>query len=201
VKQELTRTLGAVQSALLPTRHGELLEKAIVVWPYKNAPEQLKALAPDAHDQAWVAWVPHGHSEWPPMWAEFRNDFNQDNHSNIKLTGATVTIGGVFSSMRGTDDLSELDPPEEAREAASALADKLPELLADAFLVWAFYDAPDDYQTLSRHGGDEDWLTYIPPHLANEEPDWMREGSTFGCCSVSRRVIPNGGVIAVGAHA
>jgi len=67
-----------------------------------------------------------------------------------------------------------------------------------AFLVWSWYDAPDELKALSRHGGDEDWIGLCP--LGEEMPMWM-ECPNFGCCDVSEHRLDDGRVVAIGAHA
>lgn len=29
--------------------------------------------------------------------------------------------------------------------------------------VWNFYDAPEEFRSLSTNGGDEDWIAVLPP--------------------------------------
>jgi hypothetical protein len=65
--------------------------------------------------------------------------------------------------------------------------------------IWEFYDAPESYQRLSDHGGDEDWLALIPE--GRERPYWMEDGSWFGCCSVSEHKLADGATVYIGAHA
>jgi hypothetical protein len=69
-----------------------------------------------------------------------------------------------------------------------------------AILVWKFHEAPERYQKLSTHGGDEDWLAYIPDRLKNEWIGWMEEGGSFGCSSVTQHEV-GGGLVKIGAHA
>lgn len=69
--------------------------------------------------------------------------------------------------------------------------------------VWSFYDAPQEFRDLSPHGGDEDWLAFIPAAVLLADGDyipWMESGGSFGCCDVSRHAVP-GGQIRIGAHA
>jgi len=63
--------------------------------------------------------------------------------------------------------------------------------------VWRFYDAPPRYQSLSTHGGDEDWLGFVPSCV--ERPEWMTVPA-FGCCDVSEHPV-HGGTVYIGAHA
>lgn len=69
-------------------------------------------------------------------------------------------------------------------------------------LVWPFDDAPPEYRALSTHGGDEDWVAFVPEHetYAWGPPSWMSEGSNFGCCCVSETAV-DGGKVYIGAHA
>jgi hypothetical protein len=70
--------------------------------------------------------------------------------------------------------------------------------------VWAFHEAPERFQHLSQHGGDEDWLAFVPQEY---EHDWIRwlEEPHFAPCSVSRHEgVSWGGVrgyVVIGAHA
>lgn len=65
--------------------------------------------------------------------------------------------------------------------------------------IWRFRDAPSKYQSLSEHGGDEDWVAFVPSKLAGEWIGWMQEGTSFGCSSVSEHLV-KGGVVRIGAH-
>lgn len=69
-----------------------------------------------------------------------------------------------------------------------------------AILVWRFEDAPREYRDLSAHGGDEDWVAFVPDGLKDEWIPWMDSGSSFGCCDVSEHQV-DGGVVRIGAHA
>lgn len=70
-----------------------------------------------------------------------------------------------------------------------------------AIQVWRWEDAPEEYRALSTHGGDEDWVALVPKEMAAEYIGWMEDGSPFGCCSVSKDMLPNGDVVRIGAHA
>lgn len=74
------------------------------------------------------------------------------------------------------------------------------DLRTGAILVWRFHEAPPQYQALSDHGGDEDWVAFIPDSLAGEWIGWLQEGTSFGCCRVSEHSV-DGGVVRIGAHA
>lgn len=67
-------------------------------------------------------------------------------------------------------------------------------------MVYRFEDAPQHLQDLSTHGGDEDWLAVVPPHLADEYIGWLEHGS-FGVCDISEHPMDDGSVIKIGAHA
>ena len=66
--------------------------------------------------------------------------------------------------------------------------------------VWRWEDAPEEFKALSTHGGDEDWVAFVPSFLKDTYIGWMDEGSSFGCCSVSEHEVKNG-VVRIGAHA
>lgn len=69
--------------------------------------------------------------------------------------------------------------------------------------VWSWEDAPQKLKDLSEHGGDEDWLALLPPKHAFGWIEWLEDGSSFGCCSVSKHTHPDfpGYEIRIGAHA
>ena len=70
-------------------------------------------------------------------------------------------------------------------------------------LLWAFKDADPRLQALSEHGGDEDWIAYIPEELA-EDYSVMQlfESSTFSISGAYQEVVFKGlGKVLIGAHA
>ena len=67
--------------------------------------------------------------------------------------------------------------------------------------VWSFYDAPSELRALSTHGGDEDWLALVPPHLSKDYIGWLESGSRFGCCEVDETLLVGGWAVHIGAHA
>lgn len=71
--------------------------------------------------------------------------------------------------------------------------------------VWRFEDAPPQLQSLSEHGGDEDWLAVVPIEFdGRTDMDWLlRNGiGCFGVCETSRHELPmSGRVVYIGAHA
>jgi hypothetical protein len=66
--------------------------------------------------------------------------------------------------------------------------------------VWRFRDAPQEFRELSNHGGDEDWVAFIPESMKGEWFGWMDDGTPFGSCDVSEHSV-EGGIIRIGAHA
>lgn len=67
-------------------------------------------------------------------------------------------------------------------------------------VVWRFDDAPKEYQGLSPHGGDEDWLALVPSCMSGEIIGWLEPGSMFGRCDVSQHKV-EAGTVFIGAHA
>jgi hypothetical protein len=80
------------------------------------------------------------------------------------------------------------------------------ELRRDAITVWRFPDAPEEFRKLSPHGGDEDWLAFVPAELVNyagvsldEFPaPWLE---SLGVCDTSCSKLPDGSCVFIGAHA
>jgi len=70
-----------------------------------------------------------------------------------------------------------------------------------AIIIWQFEDAPEEYQSLSRNGGDEDWVAFVPKRLLKEImiPAFLEEGSSFGCFKVERHEVEDG-IILIGCH-
>jgi hypothetical protein len=66
--------------------------------------------------------------------------------------------------------------------------------------VWKFRYAPKEYKDLSHHGGDEDWVAFVPDDFPDQDPVWMDAGTSFGCCDVSKHKVL-GGYVHIGAHA
>jgi hypothetical protein len=72
-------------------------------------------------------------------------------------------------------------------------------MIHKAIIVWEFHNAPEEYRRLSGHGGDEDWLAFVPDSLKDAYIGWLDYGP-FGCCDVSTHPV-DGGVVKIGAHA
>lgn len=68
--------------------------------------------------------------------------------------------------------------------------------------VWTWQTAPRKYKKLSKYGGDEDWLVYVPAEYLKDV-----EGTRWLQCIDSEQpekiILPNGtgDVIFVGGHA
>jgi len=65
-------------------------------------------------------------------------------------------------------------------------------------ILWAFRDAPEHFRDLSGHGGDEDFVAFVPASMVD----------TPLACDVERMAICDcetheveGGVVLIGAHA
>jgi hypothetical protein len=69
-----------------------------------------------------------------------------------------------------------------------------------AIQVWTFKDAPPEFQALSPHGGDEDWVALVPPCFSGQWIGWLESGTSFGCCDVSQHPLQDGSVVHIGAH-
>lgn len=62
--------------------------------------------------------------------------------------------------------------------------------------VWKFRNAPAEYRDLSGHGGDEDWVMFVPQSLSSDpQIAEICERRTVSCHEVS------GGCVYIGAHA
>jgi hypothetical protein len=75
--------------------------------------------------------------------------------------------------------------------------------MSEPIQIWPFDEAPAELRELSNHGGDEDWLALVPPHLAERDIWWMEAGTSFGWYDVSEHQHPtlDGWVVRIGAHA
>ena len=63
--------------------------------------------------------------------------------------------------------------------------------------LWRFQDAPLRYRELSAHGGDEDWVMYVPDGC---NADTYRLEQAIGICDTSVIAVA-GGMVYIGAHA
>ena len=66
-------------------------------------------------------------------------------------------------------------------------------------LAWEFHDAPEEFQSLSGHGGDEDYLAVVPASWKGYTPLWLESGP-FGCCDIEEHTLPDGRRVFIGAH-
>lgn len=66
--------------------------------------------------------------------------------------------------------------------------------------LWRWADAPEKYRRLSQHGGDEDYVAYIPNEL-QDVAYHLDSGSWFGVCDVQLVEQTNGSLVLIGAHA
>ena len=70
----------------------------------------------------------------------------------------------------------------------------------DPIKIWRFSDAPQQYQQMSEHGGDEDYIALVPVHYRDEYLVWrIEELGMLGCSSTDKYERPEGDVY-IGAH-
>lgn len=112
---------------------------------------------------------------------------------NMTIGDRNAVIGWVVRAMDRLYAECSARPIANAG-AGDALGD------AEPIRVWPFYDAPEEYQKLTPHGGDEDWLAVIPASYKGPRPMWMDDGTAFGCCDVSEHALPDGSRVFIGAH-
>jgi len=69
-----------------------------------------------------------------------------------------------------------------------------------AIMIWPFADAPEEWQALSPHGGDEDWVAFIPTEIYEKFgiPIWVENLS--GTWTYSYHPVA-GGIVVITAHA
>lgn len=65
--------------------------------------------------------------------------------------------------------------------------------------VWRFEDAPANFAGLSRSGGDEDWVVFIP--LAYGPIDYIPWLEHIDTCREPERHEVSGGTVFIGSHA
>lgn len=65
-------------------------------------------------------------------------------------------------------------------------------------LVWRFHEAPAAYQALSRSGGDEDWVVWVPLEFCPIYAPWLERIDT--CNEPERHEVADGTVF-IGSHA
>jgi hypothetical protein len=65
-------------------------------------------------------------------------------------------------------------------------------------MVWNFETAPERYRKLSRHGGDEDLVVFVPAGIDVRYDTWLNEGRLGN--RVSSYTV-EGGIVLIAAHA
>lgn len=68
----------------------------IRVWPWKDAPEELKQLSLNGGDEDWIALIPPKHKHTYTPWMEEGTSFGVccvDEYEHPELPGYTVKIG------------------------------------------------------------------------------------------------------------
>jgi hypothetical protein len=78
--------------------------------------------------------------------------------------------------------------------------------LESMILVWEFHEAPEEYQLLSKNGGDEDWVVVI--HKTKWDswqgviPSWITNMDTRGDPHIHFGKVPYGEneVVIIGSH-
>lgn len=76
------------------------------------------------------------------------------------------------------------------------LYNRLISIEGSPILVWPFCDAPEEFQKLSPHGGDEDWVAFVA--VGVETPGWV---DRLGVCDTSAHELEGGHRVYIGAHA
>lgn len=71
----------------------------------------------------------------------------------------------------------------------------------NAILVWEFDKAPQELKDLSRNGGDEDWVVYVPAGAlkCGWTPVWLEDIDT--CGEPQRIQMECGALVYIGSHA
>ena len=84
-------------------------------------------------------------------------------------------------------------------------------MTAEPIRIWPFHDAPEEFQRLSPHCGDEDWVAHVPSYLPNDLPgfltrtatsaDYPEYGTHFGISGFSTHILEDASLVLIGAHA
>lgn len=127
--------------------------------------------------------------------------FDDANIVPITYESERVVICGYMVKTSRYDDSIGCGNDEEAawNDAAWRITLRVPAEHGSPIVVWRFREAPEALQELSPHGGDEDWLAFIPEKYADDWIGWLEHGP-FGVCDISRHPVA-GGEVRIGAHA
>lgn len=66
-------------------------------------------------------------------------------------------------------------------------------------VVWPWSDAPEEYRAMSQHGGDEDWVVFIPKGIAT--PFHMDDSYLTHWGHVDWHTLDSGASVVIYAHA
>lgn len=72
--------------------------------------------------------------------------------------------------------------------------------------IWEFEDAPEEYQAMTKHGGDEDYVALLPKEyegVYHPILDAIRAdgGSWFSVCGSDKYKLDSGDTLLISAHA
>ena len=110
-----------------------------------------------------------------------------------RITAPTKTAAGGIQTGFGRPEYQFVAPPA----LTAPIRDHWQGKQFPYTKIWTFHTAPNYWQALSPHGGDEDYLAFVPDSM--EEPAFLGNGGSFGCCSVSEHKVP-GGTVLIGTH-
>ena len=70
---------------------------AIMVWPYHEAPQELRDLSTHGGDEDWVALIPTTAKEKEPLWAEDGTAFGRCDVQRCRLEDGTIVLIGAHA--------------------------------------------------------------------------------------------------------
>lgn len=167
----------------------EPVDSHISVWRFKDAPEVLRRLCPqawlnpdgehDALEASWLAYVPPG-SGWVG-WLESKEFTCCEVREHTLADGAQV----IIAAHRGWCSAStEADLPDNPDRVIRA---------------WRYGDERVPVSVPATD--DADWVAQVPQELVDVPISWMESGSSFGCSGVDQHSLPDGGELRIGCHA
>lgn len=164
-------------------------ERAALVWERPDVPltlrDRLRTVTGADVDR--LVLLPHGMA-YTRFWFVESKAFSPQGGLIVEARDRQLWVAG------DADDFDE-DETVSLDEGWSPT----PAHMARATRVWRHEHTPPPLDNHVYRGGDEDWVAFIPGADDSTRPDWLREGSSFGVCSVFAEAVYDG-MLYVGAH-
>lgn len=124
-------------------------------------------------------------------YTEAQNNHDMARRAATPIESRNELAGDVYKARQDLELILSTVKDEIQTERESMCA-------GAPIVIWPFYDAPDELQSLSENGGDEDWIAVLDSGF--DQPFFLEEGGRFGCCCVDSYSLEDGRTVLIGCH-